>query len=128
MNSWASVANVIGAVGGIIGIVFGGLGIRYARAANLRESEEHRIFMARVRREEEEKEIARRKDALLRTAHEKANSAQSASTLLMVTLTLQTEHDRMAAWELSKEGLASVTGDQCTISIDKMPPGLRRGI
>lgn len=46
----------------------------------------------------------------------------------MVTLALETELDRMAAWELAKEGLANVTGDQCSITINKMPPGLRRGI
>jgi hypothetical protein len=98
--SWTDIAGVIGPVGGVVGMVFGGLGIWYSYAANRRNSEAHEILIARFRREEAEKEISRRKDDLLRVATERAYAMESASTAVQITLPLESDLDRKAAWEL----------------------------
>jgi len=120
MSDWQTAANVIGAVGGTIGIIFGGLGIWYSRSANTRDSEAHDIFMTKFRREEEEKDIAARKNDLLRMATEKAYAMPSASALIQIEINLESELDKAAAWELSKEGNAKFNGSQCTITVSKV--------
>jgi len=126
--SCVTITSVIGAVGGVVGMVFGALGIWFSAAAHRRNAEAHNVLLKRFRREEDEKEVARRKGELLRAANELAYGMQSASTLVQIPIPLESEIDRKAAWELSKEGLANFKGDQCIISIDKMPPELKRGL
>jgi len=126
VNTWTMIASIVGAVGGLVGLVFGALGIWYARAGHVRAAAEHDIVLRRFQREEAAREVADRKDALLRKAHEAAQAAGSSSTMSETTFKLESELDRQAALELVREGLATVNGDQCSIPINKLPDELRR--
>lgn len=124
-GTWNLAASILGAVGGLIGVVFGGLGIWYARAGHIRAGREHELVFTRWEREEEDRRVLDRATELRRLAYESVQQTQSASSMLEVRLKLDSDLDRKAAWLLVDEGVATVKGDECAITVDRLPKALR---
>jgi len=66
------------------------------------------------------------KERLLREAKETALAKRLPSTLYRVIIQLRSHTERRAAWELGKEGMATMRGDVCVIAVDTTPPAFRR--
>lgn len=125
MSWWTTAASIVGALGGIVGMVFGGLGIWFSRAAHIRSAEAHNALMERFRWEDEARKIETRKDEMLKSAYEQAHRLEGTSPLLTISVELKTDLDNKAAWELSKSGNATIEGNVCKITVNKIPEHLR---